>query len=119
MRSTALPIRLLAVAFLLLFAAAIPAAAQKKKNTSPTPTPTPTAVQGEANEAGSLEQCRNGATAPGAGCVTLGGNTGWVTGNAGFQNSHWAEDQFLPYRILFSNLSTTPNNTKTVIIGYD
>jgi hypothetical protein len=108
MRFTALPLRLLAVACLLMFVAVVPTEAQKNRK-----------ITAEANEAGTLEQCRNGSTSPGEGCDEIGGNTGWVSGNAGFQNSHWAEDQFLPYRILFSNLSTQPNNTKTVIIGYD
>ena len=90
---------------MLLFVAAVPAEAQK----------------GEANDSASLEQCRNGADDPGVGCVAIGGNTGWVTGNAGFQNSHWAEDQFLTYRMLFDNLkiSNGNNNINTVVIAYD
>ena len=108
MRFTALPFRLLAVACMLLFVAAVPAEAQKGGK-----------IIAEANEAATLEQCRNGADDPGVGCVDIGGATGWVSGNAGFQNSNWAEDEFLPYRMLFSNLRTTGNTTHTVIIGYD
>lgn len=69
------------------------------------------------NEAATLEQCRNGGTAPGVGCLSPGGATGWVTGNAGSSNSHWAENQFLPYRMLFSGLTVGGSNTVT--IGYD
>ncbi len=66
----------------------------------------------------SLEQCRNGDTGAPVGCVSPGGATGWVTGNAGFSNSHWAENQFLAYRMLFDGL--TPGATvHTVEIGYD
>ena len=67
--------------------------------------------------AASLEQCRNGAEGSPVGCVAIGGNEGWVTGNAGAANSHWAETQYLPYRMLFSGLSTSGSHT--VIIGYD
>ena len=110
MRITALPLRLMAVACLLLLAAAVPVEAQKNSK-----------IVAEANEAATLEQCRNGDTTPGVGCVEIGGATGWVSGNAGFQNSHWAEDQFLPYRMLFSNLkiSNGNNNINTVVIAYD
>src|SRR6185369_8352952 len=55
------------------------------------------------NESANLEQCRNGG--PGAvnrvPCDDAGGATGWVTGNAGKSDSHWAETESLPYRMLF------------------
>ncbi len=72
------------------------------------------------NPAASLEQCRNGTvpTDPRSGCLVVGGNEGWVTGNAGSSNSNWAETQYLAYRMLFSNLPTG-GTVHTVTIGYD
>lgn len=102
---------LILVAF--VFSASVAVNAQKSFTKEATPVeilPAPEAA------AASLEQCRNGSTAPGVGCVNSANGQGWVTGNAGFQNSHWAEDQFLTYRMLFSGLSL---GTHTVIIGYD
>lgn len=65
----------------------------------------------------SLEQCANGDAANPVGCVTGGGgNTGWVTGNVGFSKAHWAESQYLPYRMVFSGLAPGTHN---VTIGYD
>jgi len=66
--------------------------------------------------AASLEQCRNGTASSPVQCTNLGGNVGWVTGNAGSSNSHWAESQYLAYRMLFNGLSS---GTHDVIIGYD
>ena len=114
MRFAALPTGFLAVLCLMFISAVVPAEAQKRRISGRLAVFAPIV---EANAAASLEQCRNGATSPGVGCVEPGGDTGWVTGNAGFQNSHWAEDQFLTYRMLFSNL--TVGSTNTVIIGYD
>jgi len=73
-----------------------------------------------ANPSASLEQCRNGGTAPGVDCT----GSAWVTGNAGASNSHWQEQDFLPYRMLFDNLVTGADaapgtHVYTVIIGYD
>src|ERR1041385_3010855 len=64
-----------------------------------------------ANPAADLDQCRNG-----DGTVACTGSA-WVNGNAGFQNSSYAEDQYLPYRMRFSNLVVGTNYT--VVIGYD
>lgn len=68
----------------------------------------------------SLEQCRNGAPSDdltGPQCVdTGGGDAGWVGGNAGASNAHWAEGQYIAYRMLFSDLAA---GTHTVTIGYD
>lgn len=70
----------------------------------------------EANPAADLDQCRNGSVGSEVGCISEDGNTGWGNGNAGAENSHWAEDQFLVYRMRFSNLT---NTSHTVVIGYD
>src|SRR5690606_9898203 len=64
----------------------------------------------------SLEQCRNGADGS-FGCAGSTANEGWTNGNAGNSNSDWYEDDFLPYRMLFSGLETGVENT--VVIGYD
>lgn len=74
----------------------------------------------EANPSASLEQCRNGGTAPGVPCA----GAAWVTGNAGASNSHWKETDFMPYRMLFDNLTTgldanPGTHVYTVVIGYD
>ena len=61
--------------------------------------------------AANLDQCRNGdGTVPCTGAA-------WVNGNLGFQNSSYAEDQYFPYRIRFSNLTVGTNYT--VVLGYD
>src|SRR5690606_2513801 len=52
----------------------------------------------------SLEQCRNGDDGS-FGCAGQTANLGWVGGNAGNSNSDWYEDDFLPYRMLFSGLT--------------
>ena len=64
------------------------------------------------NPSGDLDQCRNG----GDGSILCTGSA-WVNGNAGFQNSQYAEDQYIPYRMRFSNL--TPGTKYTVVLGYD
>jgi hypothetical protein len=65
-----------------------------------------------ANPAADLDQCRNGSD----GSIPCTGSA-WVNGNAGFQNSGYAEDQYIPYRMRFSGL--TVGTQYTVIIGYD
>lgn len=61
-----------------------------------------------------LDQCRNGTAASPVACT----GSAWVNGNAGSSNSHWAENQFLAYRMKFSGL--TPGATvHTLTIGYD
>jgi hypothetical protein len=72
------------------------------------------------NESANLEQCRNGGSfAARVPCNNAGGNTGWVTGNAGASDSHWEETDALPYRMLFDGLTIGAGNTHTVTIGYD
>jgi len=65
-----------------------------------------------ANPSGDLDQCRNGSD----GSIPCTGNA-WVNGNAGAQNSGYAEDQYIPYRMRFSNLKV--GSTYTVVLGYD
>lgn len=62
------------------------------------------------NDAADLDQCRNGD--PPEACT---GNN-WVNGNVGSQNSHYAERDFIAYRMKFTGLSA---GTNTVVIGYD
>ena len=64
------------------------------------------------NPSADLDQCRNG----GDGSIPCTGSA-WVNGNAGFQNSQYAEDQYLPYRMRFTNL--TAGAQYTVVLGYD
>ena len=66
-----------------------------------------------------LEQCRIRAlgvpattTVPGA-CDTLG----WVKGNAGPSNSHYAESFSIPYRLIMTDLH--PSQTVVSTLGYD
>jgi len=65
-----------------------------------------------ANPSADLDSCRNGATGNDP-CV--GGN--WGNGNLGSTNSHYSEDEFVPFRVRFSDL--TPGTNYTVVIGYD
>jgi len=65
----------------------------------------------KSNPAAELDQCRNGdGTVPCTGAA-------WVKGKVGFQNSSYFEDQYLPYRMIFSNLTVGTNYT--VVLGYD
>ena len=41
----------------------------------------------------------------------------WVNGNAGSSNSHYAEGQSIPYRVLLTGL--TAGKTYSIILGYD
>ncbi|MCX7602680.1 MAG: hypothetical protein N2036_01250, partial [Bryobacteraceae bacterium] len=66
--------------------------------------------------AANLDQCRNGnATSPNN-CVDLGGGSGWVNGNVGSQQGHYAEGYSIPYRMKFTGISA---GTWTVDISYD
>ena len=90
-----------------IFAAALSASAQTKTGALLLPNPS-----------ASLGQCRNGSAGESIQCVELtGGSRGWVNGNAGAENSQWAEDEFIAYRMVFDNLAIT--GTHSVILGYD
>src|SRR5688572_14228573 len=68
-----------------------------------------------AGPAADLDQCRNGGIGE---PVVVCANDGWVNGNTGPENAHWAESQYMPYRMKLSGLE--PNSTGNVlIIGYD
>jgi hypothetical protein len=67
--------------------------------------------------AATLEQCRNGAAATPNNCLALGGNVGWVNGNAGNSNSHYIEGYSIPYRTIMTSL---PVGTELQLdLGYD
>jgi hypothetical protein len=81
------------------------------------------AVFAAAGPAVNLDQCRNG------GLVTNGtqtfiqcsgggsGNSGWVNGNAGAANAHYAEGESISYRARITGLKA--NDQVVVIMGYD
>jgi hypothetical protein len=81
------------------------------------------AVFAAAGPSVNLDQCRNG------GLVTSGtqtfiqcsgggsGNSGWVNGNAGASNAHYAEGESISYRARISGLKA--NDQVIVIMGYD
>jgi len=64
------------------------------------------------NEAAELDQCRNGDL----GTIACAGSA-WEHGNVNDAHSDYAEDQYLPYRMLFTGLDTT--KTYIVVMGYD
>jgi hypothetical protein len=81
------------------------------------------AVFAAAGPAVNLDQCRNG------GLVTNGtqtfiqcagggsGNSGWVNGNAGASNAHYAEGESISYRARITGVKA--NDQIVVIMGYD
>lgn len=62
--------------------------------------------------AADLDQCRNGTVASPVACT----GAAWVNGNANSTQAHWAESQFLAYRVKFTDLSI---GTHSFTIGYD
>jgi len=66
----------------------------------------------EANPSGDLDQCRNGVDG-----LTPCSGAAWENGNVGQSNSAYSEDQYLPYRMRFSNL--TVGTSYLVVLGYD
>jgi uncharacterized protein (DUF2141 family) len=80
-------------------------------------------VSAAAGPAVDLDQCRNG------GLVTSGtqtfvqcagngsGASGWVNGNAGASNAHYAEGESISYRARLTGLKS--NDAVTLIMGYD
>ena len=81
------------------------------------------AVFAAAGPSVNLDQCRNG------GLVTSGtqtfiqcsgggsGNSGWVNGNAGASNAHYAEGESISYRARLTGLKNT--DQVVLIMGYD
>jgi hypothetical protein len=70
-----------------------------------------------------LDQCRNGALVTSGTqtfnpCITTGsGASGWVNGNAGASNAHFAEGESISYRSRLTNLKAADN--VVLIMGYD
>jgi hypothetical protein len=70
-----------------------------------------------------LDQCRNGGlvtsgTQTVTDCTGSGsGSSGWVNGNAGASNAHYAEGESISYRARLANLKN--NDQVTLILGYD
>jgi len=70
-----------------------------------------------------LDQCRNGGLVTSGTqtfnpCVTTGsGASGWVNGNAGASNAHFAEGESISYRARLTNLKATDH--VVLIMGYD
>jgi hypothetical protein len=70
-----------------------------------------------------LDQCRNGGlvtsgTQTSTQCLGSGsGSSGWVNGNAGASNAHYAEGESISYRARLTNLHN--NDQVTLILGYD
>src|SRR6266550_8495392 len=71
-----------------------------------------------ANEAGNLDQCRNGGSTPvvtPVQCV----DSAWQNGNLGAENSHYREGDSVPFRAVLTNLDASAGNTHTLVIQYD
>jgi hypothetical protein len=81
------------------------------------------AVVFAAGPAVNLDQCRNGGLVK-TGTQTFiqcsgggSGNSGWVNGNAGASNAHYAEGESISYRARISGLAV--NDQVVVVMGYD
>jgi len=71
-----------------------------------------------------LDQCRNGGLVAPPGIQTVtdctgggSGNSGWVNGNAGASNAHYAEGESISYRARLTNL--TAGDQVNLIMAYD
>ena len=74
-----------------------------------------TATTSFTDHAASLDQCRNGGVSgPFVPCA----NSAWVNGNAGSSDSHWTEDEFIPYRAEVSGI-TASGTVHTLELEYD
>jgi len=65
-----------------------------------------------------LDQCRNGTADDPKNCVAPRGGVGWVNGNVGGQQGHYAEGLSIPYRARMYDLPTD-GTVITLILGYD
>src|SRR5207247_8855617 len=61
-----------------------------------------------------LDQCRNGPSDAPVACA----DEAWVNGDANHTTSHWAEDNFIAYRMKLSGLDTG-STVHTLVLGYD
>ena len=64
-----------------------------------------------ASEAANIDQCANGGTAPGTSCPP-----GWQNGDLNASNSHYAELDSVPFRVVLTNLTS---GSHTFVIQYD
>src|SRR5947209_16153734 len=64
-----------------------------------------------ANEGANLDQCGNGPALPGTSCPP-----GWQDGNINSSNSHYAEGDSVPFRLVLTGLT---DGAHTVVIQYD
>ena len=62
------------------------------------------------NPAGDLDQCGNGPSNAAVPCT----GTAWQNGNLNQNQAHYSEGDSVPYRLRFSNLSTTGSHTVTI-----
>ena len=67
--------------------------------------------------AADIDQCRNGTPSAFNDCEDLGGGVGWVNGNAGGTNAHYAEGLSIPYRVRMTDVP--PAISIKLILGYD
>src|SRR4051812_46654043 len=67
-----------------------------------------------ANPAADIDQCRNGTVASPVQCA----NAAWVNGNIGETNSHYRENDSVPFRATLTNLDTSAPS-HTLVIQYD
>src|SRR4051812_29959452 len=67
-----------------------------------------------ANPAATIDQCRNGTFAAQVQCV----DSAFQNGNLGETNSHYREDDSVPFRALLTNLATG-STVHTLVIQYD
>ncbi|WKZ29124.1 MAG: hypothetical protein QY323_00175 [Patescibacteria group bacterium] len=67
----------------------------------------------QANPSADLDQCSNGPVSTPNDCT----GSAWQNGNLNSNNSHYAEGQSAPYRVILENIPTT--GTITLVIEYD
>src|SRR2546425_7245783 len=78
---------------------------------TPTPTPGPTPTYAPGVSAGAdLDQCGNGPASAPVACT----GTAWQNGNLNANQAHYFEGDSVPYRIRFSNLSTSATHSVTL-----
>jgi uncharacterized repeat protein (TIGR01451 family) len=65
-----------------------------------------------ATEAATIDQCRNGAFGSAVQCI----DSTWENGNLGETNSHYREDDSVPFRAIVTGLT---NGTHTLVIQWD
>jgi len=66
-----------------------------------------------ASTSSNLDQCKNGGIgATPEPCNNIGTNSSWINGNLNGNQAHYAESQFIPYRITLSGLSAGTHNVQ-------